>query len=990
MSDEIAILKRHLARERAARKQAEELLDSKTLDLHQVNQELSDATETLKSLLSSRTAIISNLVTNLSSGILLENEVGEILFANQVFCDQFEITAPPDKLVGKKLSRSLQDFERIFADPEQFYNKLPRVFEANEKVLNESIELKSGITIEGDFIPIDIMGVHKGRLWQFRDITERKTNQRSIEQSERRFKLLAAYYEFIRGASLRALLAKTTTFLKQEVEIEEISISLVESPIESLNSWMREQVTKVDNPLVKLFTAENMKALDQKPIYLDDITADTSDQQGLEWLVRGFRSALNMPLILEGDFLGVLSIASRQIDGISEDTKRFFALFEPRLTYALKNLILIQDLEWTKDTIKQSEEKYRGIMENMELGLMEVDNDDTIIKVYDRFCKLTGYGSWELIGRKASEVFVLPEYKHVLDDQHKDRDRGISGVYEIEIPTKSGERKWVLISGAPYYDSNGKKMGTIGIHLDISDRKKMEQNLIQVTSEAKKAQEAEKIFLANMSHEIRNPLNAVIGMSHLLEDTNPTKEQQEYLGYIKNSSQTLMSLISDILDLSKIHANEISFHPVEISLKKTVRDIQSMFEVRCLEKGIQFQFQYDDNIELKVYGDQLILHQILNNLLGNALKFTDEGGNISLHVDLLVRKDNNYQIMFTVEDSGIGIKEEHLADIFTEFKQADSSTKIKYGGTGLGLAISQKLVTLHGGSIDVESTEGEGSTFQIVIPFEYTENADRAQVEKPRETFEEMNVGRVLIVEDNPVNRKYLSRTLQKWHISCDEAENGRIALEKLEAATYDLLIMDIRMPEMDGYEAIGRIRKHPEDHIRNIMAIALTADAMREEREKAYHQGFNYHITKPFKSEELRSKLMELATFQTEEPHITPEEKLSIDTYFDQEALNRLYEGDEEYMIEMFQIFKRTTPKELEGLQASMDKEDWEECKSILHRAKPTFEMVGRPGLTKIAGQFEAIYDKEKVLSKTDLGLFMVEVRELLKKVDLEIKKTK
>lgn len=989
MSDEIAILKRHLARERAARKQAEELLDSKTLDLHQVNQELSEATETLKSLLSTRTAIISNLVTNLSSGILLENEVGEIIFANRVFCKLFEITAPPDKLVGKKLSRSLQDFERIFQDPKKFYEKLPKVFDANKKVENEAIELKSGVTIEGDFIPIDIMGVHKGRLWQFRDITEKKSNQRSVEQSERRFKLLAAYYAYIRGASLRSLLKKTVTFLKKELGVEEISIALTENLTDSLNSWMIEEIEKVDNPLVHLISASALQSSDRKLVYHESLAVESSNPHNKYWIQSGYRSVLNLPLNLEGDFLGRLSIASRQVDGISDDTKKFLALLEPQLAYALKNLILIHDLKWSQNTIKQSEEKYRGIMENMELGLMEVANDDTIIKVYDRFCKMTGYESWELIGKNANDVFLLPEYEHVLVEQHKDREEGKSTVYEVEIPLKNGQRKWVLISGAPFYNTEGVKMGTIGIHLDITDRKIMEQNLLQVTSEAKKAQEAEKIFLANMSHEIRNPLNAVIGMSHLLEDTRPTQEQQEYLGYIKNSSQTLMSLISDILDLSKIHANEISFQPVEMSLKKTVRDIQSLFEVRCLEKGIKFQFQYDNSIELRVLGDQLFLHQILNNLLSNALKFTDDGGDISLFVDLLVRRENFYQIQFAVQDSGIGIKEEHLSDIFTEFKQADNSTKIKYGGTGLGLAISKKLVTLHGGTIEVESTIGEGSTFHVIIPFQYTQNSDQPQIEKPVEVVEELAVGNVLIVEDNPINRKYLSRTLQKWNIPCEEAENGRIALEKLDAKTYDLLIMDIRMPEMDGYEAIETIRKHPNDRIRNIMAIALTADAMREEREKAYNLGFNYHITKPFKSEDLRSKLVELADFQTNTPDI-PEVDLAIDAYFDHQALNQMYEGDQAYMVEMFNIFRRTTPKELQALNASIAREDWHECKTILHRAKPTFEMVGRPELTKIAGQFEATYDKEKILSKAALNLFIEEVRELLEKVEIEIKKTK
>ena len=387
-------------------------------------------------------------------------------------------------------------------------------------------------------------------------------------------------------------------------------------------------------------------------------------------------------------------------------------------------------------------------------------------------------------------------------------------------------------------------------------------------------------------------------------------------------------------------------------------------------------------------GDLLILHQILNNLLGNALKFTEEGGTISLKVNLRDSNEQRYVIQFTVEDSGIGIKKSQLATIFEEFRQADGDTKIKYGGTGLGLSISRKLVTLHGGTIRVDSVEGRGSVFTVNIPFQYTEVRDDPEPEKQQEDNGVLHVGEVLIVEDNPINRKYLSRTLQKWGINCDQAVNGLEALQMLEAKAYDLLIMDIRMPEMDGYEAIGAIRRHPNDQIRLVTAIALTADAMREEREKAYTLGFNYHITKPFRSEDLRGKLvevMELSDHQGTEP---VGDQLIMDDYFDEQALQLLYEGDKKYMMEMFAIFRRTTPHELESLSTAIASEDWTTAKAILHRCKPTFEMVGRPALTQMAGDLEFAYEKEGKLSKDALHSFVKEVEELLRRVTLEIEK--
>ena len=984
MSEEVAILERYLARERAARKQAEELLDSKTLDLHQVNQELSQATETLQSLVYSRTAIISNLIANLNSGILLENEQGEIMFANQVFCNLFQIPVPPSKLVDKKLARSFRDFQHVFKDPEKFFEKLPRVFEDNQKIINEEMELTSGITIESDFIPIDNMSGQKGRLWQFRDITEKKSYRKSIERSERRFKLIAEYHEQIRGTDLATLMETTIQFLKEQVGIEEVSMTLVDPKNENLSSWIHESA-KETTGLVTILAKEH---LDRNTRYRGEIDASNVEERDHELLKKGFRSDLKVPLILEGEYLGNLTVASRQVDGISEDTRAILSLLEPQLTYALKNLILIQDLEHSKDSIKQSEEKYRGIMENMELGLMEVDNDSTIVKVYDRFCKLTGYNAEELLGQNAQDVFLLPEYAHTLDAQELDRNEGKSGVYEIEIPTKTGERKWVLVSGSPFYDQEGQKLGSIGIHLDISERKQMEKNLILAKAEAEKAQEAEKIFLANMSHEIRNPLNAVIGMTHLLFDTSPTKEQLEYLNYINNSSEILLNLISDILDLSKIHANEISFNPTPISLRELLRDIQSLFEVRSLEKGIGFEFTFDNRIENQVIGDQLIIHQILNNLLGNALKFTDEGGVIRLKIELLEQTENQYDLQFLVEDTGIGIKQEHLSDIFAEFKQADSNTKIKYGGTGLGLTICKKLIKLHGGSISVKSIEHQGSTFIIQIPFERTATTDKGDMCKKEEKVEVLDVGKVLIVEDNLINRKYLSRTLQKWNITCDEAQNGLEALAKLETKSYDLLIMDIRMPEMDGYEAIANIRKHPNDDIRGITAIALTADAMREEREKAYHLGFNYHITKPFRSDELKKKLIEIIAMGENYSPKARKVDLELDSYFDQGVLNALYEGDLHYMTDMFKVFCTTTPKDLAELENAIEEEDWKGAKTILHRGKPTFEMVGKPYLTQKAGYLEAYYDKRGTLPKGELLTFISDIKDLISRVENEIKK--
>jgi PAS domain S-box-containing protein len=666
----------------------------------------------------------------------------------------------------------------------------------------------------------------------------------------------------------------------------------------------------------------------------------------------------------------------------------------------------------------ESAEKYRSIIENMELGLLEVDLQGQIIKAYPRFCEMLGYEMDELTGKNAIEILLLPEYLPVLEQQSKDREAGKAGVYEIQILHKNGSRVWVLISGAPFFDLQGNLVGTIGIHYDITKQKNLQHDLEIARQRAEDSQRAEQQFLANMSHEIRTPLNAIIGMSHLLNDTDLSREQNEYLEVLQSSANILYSLISDLLDITKIQAGKLEIVEQEFHLPSLIKSMQRTIQGKVLNKPVEVSATVAASLGTLLRGDDLLLNQILLNILGNATKFTEEGF-ISLKVNLIHKKGSLVTIEFSVTDTGIGIPEDKLDLIFQSFRQVDGDIKRKFGGTGLGLTIVKQLVEAQGGTIAVESALGKGTRFVITLTYEDTGKTYQEEKIKVSEAVEKEQwiYDRVLIVEDNFMNQKYISSLLKKWNIAYDIAFNGREGFEMAQQRKYDLIFMDIQMPEMDGYECATAIRIYPNLNEKT-MIVALTASAMLSHRDLAFERGMNDYLSKPFKPNELAMILkkyapQKIAISQENTPLSTLPEK---DTKTNNEATNakskpikmvkhahlnrayleEVYEGDYEYAFEMFEIFLDKMENEYKPLVTNIEAKNWKEASSLAHKLKPAFPMVGltwlqpevqtleallraqTPNEAAILAQFEQI----KAMVEADLHLVETEFEQLKKLV--------
>lgn len=390
---------------------------------------------------------------------------------------------------------------------------------------------------------------------------------------------------------------------------------------------------------------------------------------------------------------------------------------------------------------------------------------------------------------------------------------------------------------------------------DINKREKLEKELVETKKRVEEASVIKEQFMANMSHEIRTPMNAIIGFNDRLIKTKLNDEQQEYVAAVQSSGENLLTIINDILDFSKIEAGMVTIEHIRFNLHELLQSVYNMFFLKAKEKTISLHLHQPKNIPEFLMGDPTRLTQILINLVGNALKFTNQG-NIDISVEVIKDDKQNATVQFMVKDTGIGILEEKITEVFDRFTQAESDTSRIFGGTGLGLSIVKKLVELQSGTIGVESKKEEGSLFKFTIPYKKAPvlaSKLKTSPEKIPHTVVNDKI-KILIVEDNLLNQKLAAFMITDFGYAFDICGNGKLAVDKLKQDVYDLVLMDIQMPEMDGYEATGVIR---EKLMLNIPIIAMTAHAMPGEKDKCLGFGMTDYISKPIKETDLHNLII-------------------------------------------------------------------------------------------------------------------------------------
>ncbi len=640
---------------------------------------------------------------------------------------------------------------------------------------------------------------------------------------------------------------------------------------------------------------------------------------------------------------------------------------------------------YAEEALKRSEEKYKGIIENMNLGMIEMDNEERILSVNQRLCTMSGYELDELIGKKATDLLLVGTSLKRTRNQLSRGQFGINTSFELAVKTKTGEDRWWLTSATPVYNQDNSERGTISILLDITEQKKLAVQLKEAKKETERSSRSKDIFLTNMSHEIRTPLNAIMGLGKLLSKSDLSTQQKNYLNGIENASSNLLGIVNDLLDFSKIEAGKITLEKISMSLETISKQAVNVLSHKAEEKGLILSYEIDPAIAPVLIGDPFRVNQVFMNMLSNCIKFTEKGS-VYLKAFLIEESEGVQKILVEVEDTGVGINEEYLDVIFNKFTQEDETVARKFGGTGLGMSITKQLMELMGGTIKVNSKKNVGTT--ISLTFKFSIGTSRVFEKKRTIKNDTGNISgkRILLVEDNNLNRLLAYTILSEYGAIVREAENGLQAVEIVRNETFDLILMDIQMPVMDGIQATAIIRKEINS---TIPILALTANAIKGKEHQFIDAGMNDYIFKPYNEINLVNPIAkwlnkpevvaDLVPFEPEP--VTPavvaqqvladEEPLTHENMYDLGKLLNMARNDPGFITKMLKLFIEETPqsvtKIVEGYQAG----DFATVRYYAHRMKPSITNLGIHSLKDDILKIEFMKDDDpeipELISKLD-----------------------
>jgi PAS domain S-box-containing protein len=602
---------------------------------------------------------------------------------------------------------------------------------------------------------------------------------------------------------------------------------------------------------------------------------------------------------------------------------------------------------------------------NTDNAVVMTDAQGRVEWVNEAFTQITGYALEEMLGKTPGSILQGEKSDpEVVDYIHRQFRKGVGFGADMINYAKSGREYWVQFEVQPIRDEDDKITNWMAIERDITEQKKYELALIEAKKAAEAANQAKSAFLATMSHEIRTPMNAVLGTLSLLQDSPLNGEQAVWVKSAYTAAHTLLNLIDDILDFSKIEADKLTLQHENFSLKALLDELIQLFQIRTAAKGLSLSLDIDPLVPLALRGDPFRLRQILVNLVGNAIKFTGQGG-VSISVFQQEQTGARCLLRFHVKDSGIGIPDNALDTLFNQFVQLDTGPSRRYGGTGLGLAISKRLAVLMGGDIGFSSQTGKGSDFWFTVQLEIAADAPANPNASPTAELDAFplrqgepsgkpapnqdrrkKVAKILVVEDGEINRLVVTAMLGKAGYHVDIAQDGVKGLEAARSGDYDLILMDVHMPEMDGYEATAAIRNLP-DHPSRVPILALTANAMQEDRNACFAVGMNDFISKPVKKGHLLAKVANWLRKTDEDAPalaLTPaSESASAIAVLDEKAWQSLSSHtDAQIMQDIVAIFLDDTESQIQRIVQAASVEDYQTIGFEAHSIKSAAMILG------------------------------------------------
>ena len=630
---------------------------------------------------------------------------------------------------------------------------------------------------------------------------------------------------------------------------------------------------------------------------------------------------------------------------------------------------------------REEQKLVQDILDNIPSVIFLKDVDGRYVMINSKMEQVLGLSASKVIGQ--ADLQLIPDKARYLEFKYSDDKVLIhktANSFEDVVDYGNGKVEYYWVTKFPLLDAQGNVKHICGLATDITERKEGEIKLLNAKKEAEQAKAAQESFLANMSHEIRTPMNGIIGMGNLLMGTEQNDEQKEFTENIQESARNLLAIINDLLDFSKIKSGKFLFESAPFKLRQTIKKTLYPLQFRAEEKLLRLNIDIDNSVPDGLIGDGLRFQQVMINLIGNAIKFTTKG---SVNISVSAGEENAgyIDLQLEVSDSGIGIAENKLGYIFESFTQNNVNTSRKYGGTGLGLAIVKQLVELQQGHVWVSSTLGKGSTFTVIIPYRVS-HEETAQEVRPSYIHDRDNEMllegiNVLVAEDNTINQKVVKNTLQKQGATVNIVNNGQEAIDALQEEDYDVVLMDLQMPEVDGYKATRYIR---EVMRRELPILAMTADALKGEAEKCFDVGMTGFISKPFEPRDLYHQILQVTNDRklledlkaTESPAEKSTELVDFSFLFE------LSDMDPKFISDVLTIFLETMPEGLDKLNNLIqDGSDWDAISKQAHFLKSSTSVV------KVGDMFDKLYDIEKLtkISGTELEtikIIFAEIQEL------------
>lgn len=637
----------------------------------------------------------------------------------------------------------------------------------------------------------------------------------------------------------------------------------------------------------------------------------------------------------------------------------------------------ITDLKMTQVKLANSEKLYRLLSNNSRdlVSLYYYTNDLPFLTYVSPSVKnILGYAPEEFVSKGIFQIMLPEDAERIRNVSYPMLAQGISTKSQFRVYKRDRTLIWLEWHAEPFSE-NEKVIGFQTSARDITQRIENEAKINEAKEKAEQATRAKSQFLSMMSHEIRTPLNGIIGLTNFLLEDDPSPEQLKYLKLLKFSGDNLLTIINDVLDFSKIEANEIHLEHISFNLRDMLDNALQTLRIRATDKGLPLMFTYDPLLPEVLKGDPVRLSQIINNLVSNAIKFT-ENGYVSVQSLYAAHLANQYSVTFSVSDTGIGIPADKLDYIFESFTQATHDTARKFGGTGLGLSITRRLIQLMGSDITVTSKLGEGTEFTFSLQLEAANLKQASPEELPEATLPSQHI-HILLVDDNEVNLIVAANYLRKWNFQVTTAGNGIEALDKIKLRTFNVVLMDLQMPEMDGYEASRIIRQLDDPYFTTVPILAFTASAMAEDIQRLSQVGINDYVAKPFNPNDLHKKVITYAL---------PEVPGSGSTT----SLLNEYSGDNPETKRVLAERMIDNLKEIhKALLESVDANDDHSYRKSLHKIQTTLSILNdqdfeqtTTGLKKLLSDRKALADKLLAETERFAGMTLACITELKKEL--------